>query len=556
MEKMKSQLAAEPDNEQLKGQIRDFDEAVRHSYFKGRSFAARGAWLMLAGSIVLIVSLKLGSKFGAVQYIPDPNSTARASQAHMASLSRQAIGGFTALTAGVLIALAAMPRYQLPAFTELATGQAAVAVAPTVPVVAPVPALPSREQYMKNWPAFRGPLGTGVAGVGGEYPTDWDVSGKNVLWKVDVPTPGNGAPIVWEDKVFLAGGNSNKREVMCFDAATGKLLWEQQVGPNGAGKLEVTKDTGIAPSTPATDGRLVYAIFPTGDLAALDLAGRIVWSKALGLPKNDYGHGSSLMTWEGKLIVQLDQGHDPDQTNSWIYAYDGATGQVLWKTKREKMVNSWSTPMVALLDKGAQIVVNGNPWVCGYDPASGKELWRANLMNGELAPSPAFDNGVAYVCNSGAVLAAIKLDGTGDVTKSHVLWTTEDNLPDISSPVAGNGLVWMITSSGHIACQDGKNGKLAWEKDLDVDVKASPCLVGKNIYLMDCKGVMHIFADGREDKPVAQPSLGVKEKVEGKPSPEFFATPAFAAGRIFIRSTMEVDDGVFKDTLYCVGAKP
>jgi outer membrane protein assembly factor BamB len=170
---------------------------------------------------------------------------------------------------------------------------------------------PSPEELRANWPRFRGPDGGGVCAHGGA-PLTCDVkTGTNIGWTAAVPAAGYSSPVVWGDRVFLSGGDEAKRELMCFDAQSGKLLWEGGV-PKTAGSPEKTPEVpeqcGMAAATMATDGRRVYAMFANGDLAAFDFDGHLVWSKFLGFPKNPYGHAASLLTWQDRVIVQFDQG--------------------------------------------------------------------------------------------------------------------------------------------------------------------------------------------------------------------------------------------------------
>ncbi|MGE5609930.1 MAG: PQQ-binding-like beta-propeller repeat protein [Bacillota bacterium] len=534
---LKAQLVQKPDDDATKEQIRQIDQHVRIAFFKGRELAKHGAYLLLGGVVVLLVALKLTGTLQAEPYLPDPAAVARNKQPWVAIMARRMIAGFALVLAGALVALAAMPRYRLPEFAVAKPNSPGAGPATTNPAspspVASKQELPTAEQFTRNWPAFRGPTGTGAA-PGGEYLTEWDgTSGKNILWKVPVPLPGNNSPVIWDRQLFLSGGTPEKREVYAFDIATGSLQWEQAAG--GPTQVELMEDTGFAPSTMATDGRRLFAMFPTGDLMAFDFAGQRVWTKSLGMPKNAYGHASSLVTHKGRLIVQYDQGNSVKEANSALLAFDGLTGQPVWQTKRE-IPASWSSPIVATLEKGEQIITCGNPWVIAYDPASGKEIWRVKCLNGEVTPSPIYHGGTVYVCNDRAALVAIKTDGQGDVTKTHVLWQMEDNLPDIVSPLSTPELVFIVTTSGTLTCCDAKDGKVVWQQELDVEVKSSPSLVGNRIYLLDTQGVMHIFEAGRTFKEVAKCPLGE----------ETYASPAFVGGRIYIRG---------KQNLYCIGPK-
>ena len=249
-------------------------------------------------------------------------------------------------------------------------------------------------------------------------PETWDAkSGKGIVWKTPVPLPGNNSPVVWGKRVFLSGADQRRREVYCFDADSGKLLWQQAVPgtpQSTAQPPKVNDDTGYAASTTATDGRRVFAIFANGDLAAFDFSGKLAWSKSLGLPENSYGHASSLATYKNLLLVQFDQGSSR-APKSKLLAFDSATGKIVWQVARP-VPNSWSTPIVIRHADRDQVITAADPWVIAYNPADGAEIWRAKCLKTDIGPSPVFADGQVFVANDNCVLSAIRADGHGDVT--------------------------------------------------------------------------------------------------------------------------------------------
>lgn len=406
------------------------------------------------------------------------------------------------------------------------TSQPATATAPPTP-----------EQYAKNWPCFRGPGGTGVSSYP-NVPTHWDgASGENIVWKAAVPLPGHSSPVVWNDRVFLSGATEQKRQVFCFSTADGKLLWAQEVPATAAspGKVEVSEDTGFAASTPATDGQRVYAIFANGDLAAYDFQGQLVWARSLGIPKNQYGHASSLVTWRDRLIVQFDQGTARDKL-SRLMALDGPTGKTVWETPRP-VPNSWASPIVAQTPTGEQIITCGDPWVIAYQPSDGKEIWRANCLRQDVGPSPTWREGVVYVANQFPQVSAIRTDGHGDVTATGLLWMGEDGLPDICSPLATPEYLLLLASFGTLTCYQRQDGKKLWEHDFETNFKSSPSLVGSTVYVISEEGKGWVVQPGPEGvKPLAESNLG-------EPC---VTSPAFQDGRIYLRGQTH---------LFCIGTK-
>ena len=396
---------------------------------------------------------------------------------------------------------------------------------------------PSARESEVSWPRFRGPDGNGFTLQKG-FPQSFNVqSGENVAWSVPVPMAGFSSPVVWGNRVFLSGGDEKKCEVMAFDVATGKLLWESAV-PKTKGspdeRPKVPDQCGMAAGTVATDGQRVYAMFADGDIAAFDFDGKVVWAKYLGFPKNQYGFATSLVTWQDRVIVQFDQG-DPEDKVSQLLALDSATGNVAWKQERP-VGASWATPIVFDAAGKTQIVTCAVPLVISYAAKDGAELWRAEGLDGEVTPSPIFANGTVFAVSPANKLQTIRPDGEGDVTQSHLGWVAEDGIPAVTSPVSDGELVFLVDAGGMMTCYDAKTGKKQWEHDLGDECNASPSIAGGKLYVITAKGVMMVAGALRQYAEVSQSSFG--EKV--------LATPAFAQGKIFVRGMTH---------LFCLGAK-
>ena len=390
-----------------------------------------------------------------------------------------------------------------------------------------VASFPDNTMLKKNSASFRGFNSNGII-YQSNVPTKWNgKTGQNILWKSPIPVQSYNSPIVWEDKIFLSGANDKIREVYCYSKKDGSLLWQTEIkdiSGSPAKPPKTTDDTGLGAPTMTTDGSLVYAIFGTGDLVALDFNGNIVWGKNLGVPQNHYGHSSSLIMHREKLIVQYDQ-----KSGGQVMAFKGKTGDILWSTKRKVKI-SWASPTLINFNGKSQIVLASDPLVVGYNPYTGKEEWSVDCMSGEVGPSICYDNGIVYAVNEYATITAIDMKDP-----SKILWENADILSDIPSPIASNGLLLMPTSYGLIGCFDGKTGALIWEHELDENIYSSPLLVGSKVYLMDTKGVMHIFKMSRN---------GYEQVAENPLGEDAVTTPAIADGRIYIRTNK---------FLYCIG---
>ena len=373
-----------------------------------------------------------------------------------------------------------------------------------------------------NFPNFRGVGGTGVV-MKNNIPVSWDgKTGKNILWKTAIPLPGYNSPIIWGDRIFLTGSDGLNQEVYCIDKNNGKFLWTVSIG-KASEKPTINEETGYAASTSVTDGIAVYSIFPTGNIAAVSMDGKIIWEKNLGLPNNYYGYASSLIMYKDKIIVQYDQSMSPK-----VMALSSKTGDIVWSTDRQVKV-SWSSPIIVNTGRDTELLLASDPLVAGYNPENGKELWQLQCISGEVGPSLAYANGIVFSVSDYSQLSAIKLGA-----QPTILWSSDEYLSDIPSPVATDKYLFLATSYGSLVCYDVLTGEKYWEHDFSGNFYSSPMLVGDKVYLLDKKGIMHIFSADKEYKVIGEPALG-----EGS-----VCTPAFTDGRIYLRGL---------DNLYCIG---
>jgi outer membrane protein assembly factor BamB len=541
LKEYKEKLRLNPPDEQIKQRIRKLDLQLRQRYFRQLSQMESGVYLLLGGVAVFVLAIKRGARSQRQLPMPEPKPDASEQAVRSAARARWSVAAGGAAIGAFLFILslglsAALPKRMAEVEKMLGAGEATGGGDLQPAAQAKVSDAASPQELRQNWPRFRGADGSGVS-VLTNVPTTWDTkSGAGVAWKVPVPTSGFNSPIVWGDRVFLSGGDAKKREVVCLDGKTGQTLWRQAVmgttnGPAQA--AEVPESTGYAAATMATDGRRVYVMFANGDCAAFTLEGKPAWSKSFGALKNPYGHATSLATWQDHLIVQLDQG-DTEDNKSKLYALDGRTGQILWQRPR-KVGASWATPIVIEAAGKAQIITLAVPCVISYAATDGSELWRAECLNGEITPSPVFAGGLLVVASPSEKLLAIRPDGRGDVTKTHVVWTYEDNVPDVTSPTSNGELVFAVTTAGMLTCLDAKDGKKQWEHDYDTECHTSPSLAAGRLYLFSQKGTAVVIEASRQFKELFRTEMG-----DG-----FQASPAFAQDKIFLRGVTNV---------WCLGA--
>ncbi len=537
---LKKELESNAENQQLKQQLREQDVRLRSRYFQRHQFIRRGAYLLAGGLIATLLLMRWLSAGRRLVPKLDAMAPSRDLEVGHNKVARiSAVVLVLVLTTVVFANHFASRQPPLIALIEGSTDKEREAVAVDPADRTRSTFAPTKERIAGNWPRFRGFQGAGIVGFN-EIPRTWNVAtGEGILWKSSIELPGVSSPIVWEDRIFLTGASAERREVYCLDAQNGKLLWKRSVAERDGGdaEIEVESSTGYAASTPATDGQRVYAIFASGDLVAFDFDGNELWSREFGPLDNMYGHASSPATYRDLVIVQLDQGSGDDD-QSRLMAIQGASGELVWEVRRE-VPSSWSTPIVIEFESLPRIITTADPWVIAYAAEDGRELWRVDCLAGDIGPSPVYADGVVYVANDNATVAAIRDGGQGDVTESHVIWTAEYALPDICSPLLTKDLLLVVPSYGGLASYRQKTGgdEPLWENDLGGMLMASPSLVGNHVYL--------ISEDGR-GWVVRPHETGLEIIAENDVGQRCSSSPAFGPGRIYIRA---------ENHLFCIGKR-
>ena len=391
------------------------------------------------------------------------------------------------------------------------------------------------------WPRFRGPGGLGIS-TDARVPTRWDEStGENIAWKAAVALPGASSPIVWGDRVYLAGADADSRAVYCFSAADGKLRWRRGVAaPTGSAKQDQEfEGMTYSGATPATDGRRVWAVFGNGELVCFDRDGKQVWLRNLGLSEVGYGHSSSLALHEGRLIVQLDQGMDSDPAGR-LLALDKETGKTVWEKSGDDhpASDSWSSPIVIAPPAGEQLVTRGGGWLIAREPGTGRMLWRYPSEAGQCSTSPIYAGAMVISAGHGGKTDALSTSGK-------LVWSSEEGPPEVPSPVAVDGLLYLLDGVASeltvLRLADGRKMLSRSLKGTGVEgFCASPIAVAGRVYAQATDGTMLTFRVVRKDGKYTYEELGRGKltKQEG-----CWASPAVSDGRLYIRS---------KTHLYCI----
>ncbi len=413
----------------------------------------------------------------------------------------------------------------------------------------------------EDWPQWRGPSGIGVAPDAG-YPVEWNAT-TNLAWKTPLRGLGVSTPIVSGGRVFVTyqiGENALKPgihptlvqgagaatsgehplggtrpsgpaakilfAVAAFDRKNGYQLWEYAF--DAEGELAQTHEKrNLATPSPVTDGERVYAWFSNGQLAAVDMNGKPVWSRHIGREYGvmdiDWGQSSSPVLFQDRLILAC---YNP--SSSFLLALDKKTGKQIWRVDAEKGAISYSTPLIVEGPHGAELILNTSERVEAFDPATGKSRWHYTEANRFPIPMPVFDSGVLYL-NRGyrsSPYMAIRTGGEGDIAKTNVAWRMANGGPYVPSLVFYQGLLYMANEMGVVTCVDAKAGEMVWRERRGGFYSASPAAADRKIYLLSETGEMLVLRAGRKAEVLARNDLGEQS----------IASPALSNGQIFIRT--------------------
>jgi outer membrane protein assembly factor BamB len=384
----------------------------------------------------------------------------------------------------------------------------------------------------QDWPQWRGPRGDGTSSET-NLPTTWSET-ENVHWKVEVSGTGHSSPIVVGDKVFLTTAleKEQKRLLICFDRRDGKRLWDTVVlSAPLEGKHQLNS---YASATPASDGERVFVSFlekPKIELVCYDLAGKELWRKSPGEFHSVHGFCSSPVIYKDLVILNCDQDAD-----AWIVAYDRKTGEERWRTDRPNKTRSYCSPLIADLAGKTQMVLSGSKSVASYDPATGKQYWVMDGPTEQFVASLVHTQGVLFVTGGFPQLHILGIDpsGSGNVTKTHILWRDHRGVSYVPSPVAHDQWFFIVSDGGVGSCFEAKTGKILWKQRLGRHHSASGVCAGGNVYFIDDDGTTHVLKAGPAFEVISENVLGENA----------YASPAISRGQIFIRTSQH---------LWCIG---
>jgi outer membrane protein assembly factor BamB len=377
----------------------------------------------------------------------------------------------------------------------------------------------ARSLSAADWFQFRGPDGQGHTDE--KLATEWGPK-QNVTWRKELPGVGWSSPVAAGGKIYLTsavpqGGDPKPNyslRALCLDAKTGEIVWDKEVFvEDGKTAPGIHKKNSHASPTPVVEDDTLYVHFGHMGTARLKAAdGTKVWATQELAYKPVHGNGGSPVVVGKHLIFNID-GTDKQM----VVALDKTNGKVAWKAPRNNTTGanpfSFSTPLVIKVKEQEQLISAGSGVAMALEPKSGKEIWRVTYGAGySVVPRPVYANGLVYVCTgyNTPTLIAIKPDGRGDVTKSHVAFTVKKNAPHNPSPLAVGDAIYMVSDSGVVTCLDAKTGAERWNERVEKAYSSSPIFAGGLIYLLDESGTTTVVKPGDSYDELAKNKLGEK----------------------------------------------
>jgi outer membrane protein assembly factor BamB len=349
-----------------------------------------------------------------------------------------------------------------------------------------------------------------------------------------VPLPGSGwsSPVVCAGRVFLTtavptGRGDQSLRALALDARTGKVLWNAEVfRQQGAKASPIHGKNSHASATPVTDGQRLFVHFGHQGTACLDLEGKVLWTNRSLTYSPVHGNGGSPILAGDLLVFSCDGGD-----RRFVAALDKANGKVRWKTDREgeaAKTFSFSTPLLIEVSGQPQIISPGSSVVCAYEPATGKEIWRVRYEGYSVIPRPVFGHGLVFLSTGFEVptLLAVRPDGRGDVTDTHVAWRLRKGAPHTPSPLLVGDELYLVSDGGIATGVDARTGRERWQKRIGGSYSASPLAADGKVYFQSEEGVGTVIEAGTAFKQLARNDLGERS----------LASYAAADGALFIRT--------------------
>lgn len=404
----------------------------------------------------------------------------------------------------------------------------------------------------EGWPMFRGPKGDGTV-VGSNLPLRWNET-ENISWKTKIPYLGWSSPVVLGDQVWLTSATEDGHEfyAFCVDVKSGQIVFEKHLFHSDTPEPLGNAVNCYGSPSPAIEPGRVYIHFGSYGTACLDTAtGKELWRREDLKCRHYRGPGSSVIIYRDFLIVTF----DGVENLQYVTALDKLTGKTVWTTHRDikwtdldengqpkrdgDFRKGFATPMVIDFGGKEQLISPASSTLFAYDPATGREIWRVRNTAHTPAVSSVFGGGLVLAVTGHGVaeMLAIRPDGKGDVTDSHVAWRVKSKDVSITpSPVVQEGLLYMLADHGAITCLEIESGQTVWRELIGGNHLASPIIDGNRIYFFSASGRTTVIRTGRKFEKLAESQL----------DSGFMSSAAVAGDSLILRT---------KTHLYCIDNK-
>lgn len=395
----------------------------------------------------------------------------------------------------------------------------------------------------ENWPCFRGPTRQGISHEK-DIPVEWNQT-SNIVWKTPIPGIGWSSPIVFDDRVFVTTATEEgaSYRLLCLDRLTGNILWNKQIHRQNPGHKQVFNS--YASSTPVTDGRFIYILAFDGTLAAVSNEGNVIWTYQEFEYYSEHGLAVSPVLYRDLVIVPFDYSSSgPDKKLGWQISWDKAviiavnknTGKVQWRGRRGLSRIAHVTPQILSENGQDQLVSSAGNVVQGFDLETGRRIWTAENSGEGVVPSLVIGEGLVFATSGfgDSTIRAIRTGGKGDVTDTHIVWQSTEDVSKIPSMLYVRPFLYMVTETGVAKCLRAATGREIWRERLGGKHSASPIWADGRIYFLSEKGKTTVIKDSGEFEVIAENELNEK----------CIASPAVSQKQIFIRSDKNV---------FCIG---
>lgn len=391
----------------------------------------------------------------------------------------------------------------------------------------------------QDWPEFRGPDAQGHSNAK-NLPVEWDEE-KNIAWKTDLAGEGWSSPSLSRGKLYLtsavkAEDGSYSLRVLGLDARSGKIDWDVEVFQQTADAPKIHSKNSHASPTPIVSSGRLYVHFGHEGSACLGLDGKIIWKNNEFKYPPVHGNGGSVCLVDGRLIFACDGAENPV-----VMALDANTGKELWKYKRPtefRKTFAFSTPLAITVGNQKQVIIPGAGSVSAIRPEDGTEIWHVTYDGYSVIPRPVFAGGLVFVSTSydSPSVLAIRPDGKGDVTETHVEWSLKKGAPHTPSMLAVGDELYMVSDAGVASCVDVATGKVHWQKRIGGNYSASLVFADGKIYLQNEEGEGQVIAPGKKFEQLGSTKVGQRT----------LSSYAVGDGAIFVRgdkSLFRVEEG-------------